>query len=247
MAQTDHPCLRQPDDKTLRLWRYMDFTKFVALISTQKLFFCRLDLFEDPFEGSYSRANIALRPIVYKDWPKDRLEKFTPVMSDIAKWLREWTFVNCWHANEFESDAMWRLYARDEKAVAIETNYDTLSNILPENVFLGLVNYIDYDTQWLPEGNSLYPVMHKRKSFEYEREVRAVIQNIPIDGNNARTGLRNDDVGLYLDIDVEKLARYVYVSPSSPEWFRELTEQMTKKFGLSCEVVKSNLYSKPVY
>ena len=34
------------------IWRYMDFTKYVDLISTKELFFCRSDLLGDPFEGS---------------------------------------------------------------------------------------------------------------------------------------------------------------------------------------------------
>ena len=58
MANVDHPCFRQPENKNLRLWRYMDFTKFVSLIATKKLFFCRSDRFDDPFEGSYSKANV---------------------------------------------------------------------------------------------------------------------------------------------------------------------------------------------
>ena len=35
--------------------------------------------------------------------------------------------VNCWHANDVESEAMWRLYADNGKAVAIETTVDALT------------------------------------------------------------------------------------------------------------------------
>lgn len=74
MADVSHPCFAQPRDGKLRLWRYMNFAKFVSLISTRRLFFCRADLLDDPFEGSYSKINIALRPQVYGDIPKDKLD-----------------------------------------------------------------------------------------------------------------------------------------------------------------------------
>ena len=31
------------------------------------------------------------------------------------------TLVNCWHQNEFESEAMWRLYSENNKGIAIQT------------------------------------------------------------------------------------------------------------------------------
>jgi hypothetical protein len=157
----------------------MDFTKFVSLISSKSLFFCRADLFKDPFEGSYSKANVALRPHVYKDMPSEKLGKMMEQMSSLAKWVREWTYISCWHANEYESAAMWDLYAKTDEAVAIETTYKKLKSVLPGKAFLGLVKYIGYESEWLPEGNTFYPFMHKRKSFEHEKEVRAVIQDLP--------------------------------------------------------------------
>ncbi len=247
MANVDHPCFRQPENNNLRLWRYMDFTKFVALVATKTLFFCRLDHFEDPFEGSYSKANVALRPQVYKDVPKDKLETMMAAIGNFTKWVREWTYVNCWHANEFESAAMWKLYAHTNEALAVETDYQTLSNTLPLKAFLGLVNYIDYETEWLPEGNAFYPSMHKRKSFEHEREVRAVIQELPSNENGIRTGLKNNVDGLHIDIDVGMLVKCVHVSPTSPGWFHSLVNHTAKQFGFSFEVKKSNLYSEPVF
>jgi hypothetical protein len=45
----------------------MDFTKYVSMLDSGSLFFARADLLGDPFEGSSSRANIALRPELYKE------------------------------------------------------------------------------------------------------------------------------------------------------------------------------------
>jgi len=47
----------------------------------------------------------------------------------------------------------------------------------------GLVSYIDYSTQDFPM-NMLEHVVHKRRAFEHEREVRAVVISLP--GNEGR-------------------------------------------------------------
>jgi hypothetical protein len=39
----------QPKNENIKVWRYMDFTKFFHIIETQKLFFARIDKFEDQF------------------------------------------------------------------------------------------------------------------------------------------------------------------------------------------------------
>ena len=139
----------------------MDFTKFVSLISSSNLFFCRADLFKDPFEGSYSKANVVLRPQAYQGLSPEHIDKIISNGATFSKWIREWTYISCWHANEFESAAMWDLYAKTDEAVAIETKYSSLKNVLPDNSFLGLVKYIDYEKDWLPEGNTFYPFTHK--------------------------------------------------------------------------------------
>ncbi len=37
----------------ITLWRYLDLAKFVALLETKAIHFCRGDQFEDQLEGSY--------------------------------------------------------------------------------------------------------------------------------------------------------------------------------------------------
>ncbi len=229
-ATTNHPCFIQPDKEDSRIWRYIDFAKFISLISSRNLFLCRADLFKDPFEGSYSKANVALRPQVYKDITPENLEKMMVQISGFAKWVREWTYINCWHANEFESAAMWDLYAITNEAVAIEATYQKLRNVLPERAFLGLVNYIDYETEWLPEGNSFYPFMHKRKSFEHEKEVRVIIQELPSYGNGIEVGKRNNQLGIKIPIAMNELITTIHVSPTAPAWLVEVVAEVTAKY-----------------
>lgn len=43
-----------PDPDT-RIWRYVDLTKFLDMLSRRKLYFARLDRLGDPFEGAIPR------------------------------------------------------------------------------------------------------------------------------------------------------------------------------------------------
>lgn len=225
----------------------MDFTKFVSLLDQSSLFFCRADLFRDPFEGSYSQANVALRPHIYKDLTQDQISRMLEHQHRFAKWIREWTYISCWHSNQFESAAMWDLYAKTDEAVAIETTYEKLAAALPDNAYLGIVRYIDYQTEWLPEGNTFYPFVHKRSSFEHEREVRAVIQDLPTENNQIAVGQPNDKSGHAVPVVLDSLIDTVHVSPTLPAWLMALVSNVVTKYGLKCAVKKSDLYSSPVY
>ncbi|WP_372014326.1 hypothetical protein [Pseudoxanthomonas sp. 10H] len=225
----------------------MDFTKFVALLDHSSLFFCRADLFRDPFEGSYSKANVALRPQIYKDLPQEQRERMLEQQERFAKWIREWTYISCWHANQFESAAMWDLYAKTDEAVAIETTYEKLAAALSGDAYLGVVRYIDYQTEWLPEGNTFYPFVHKRSSFEHEREVRAVIQDLPVENNQIAVGRPNDTSGRNVEVSLDSLIDTVHVSPTSPAWLMELVSNVAGRYGLKCTVRRSDLYSSPVF
>jgi len=244
-SKKGHPCFQPPADKNIKIWRYMDFTKYVSLLSSKSLFFSRSDLFDDPYEGATSHANIMLRPDVYKD--SSIPEHAFGLMSKFAEWVRQWTFVNCWHMNEHESAAMWKLYAQTNEAVAIQSTYQRLLNCLPENIFVGVVHYIDYETQWLPEGNTMWPFVHKRKSFEHERELRALIQDLPSNEKGIQTGMPNPESCREVSIEPESLIEVVHVSPDSPKWFSELVKNITIKYSFGFEVRHSLLAKTPVY
>jgi hypothetical protein len=247
-ANTTHTCFSQPANHGMRLWRYMDFTKLVWILESSSLFFSRADLFRDPFEGSYAKANLDMRPEVYKDMDQDQRIRMFEHIGRFAKWSREWTYMSCWHANELESAAMWDLYARHgEAVVAIETTYDKLVAVLPENVYVGLIRYIDYQTEWMPESNLFYPYVHKRKSFEHEREVRGLIQELPHKDGKIDVDKRNDKTGLAIGVSLGSFVKTIHLSPISPLWLADLVSRVVEKYEVHCEVRKSDLYSSPVY
>jgi len=80
-----------PRNPSARIWRYMDFTKYVSLLDTGSLYFARSDKLEDPFEGSIARANLRLRPDVYKELTPEHLEHMTRTSAQLTEWIRQWT------------------------------------------------------------------------------------------------------------------------------------------------------------
>src|SRR5215475_712858 len=168
-AIVDHPAFVQPDDKAERIWRYMDFAKFVSLLASNALHFSRIDQFSDPFEGSLSRIeyeklqNLAAAGEADGSIPVEwRGSYFDILMSNVRRSRRR-LYVNCWHRSEFESEAMWRLYAPSGLGVAIQSTYSRLVQALPEKVhngcFVGAVQYTDHHTESIPEGNAFYPAL----------------------------------------------------------------------------------------
>jgi len=47
-----HPSFELPEDLAAPIWRYMDFTKFVAMLESDSLYFARSDRLGDPFEAA---------------------------------------------------------------------------------------------------------------------------------------------------------------------------------------------------
>ena len=246
-ANTDHPILFQNLNGESRLWRYLDFSKFVSLISSKSLFFCRADQFSDPFEGSYPAYNFVHRREVYNDMSDEMFQDVFTQRTAFVKGVKEWTYISCWHANEYESAAMWNLYTKTSDSIAVETTYEKLKNVLPDNVYLGCVNYIDYQLEWLREDSIFSPFIHKRKSFEHENEVRALFFDFPKEDKGKGSRTQNHELGKFFPVRLNELVTAVHISPTAPDWIVEVIVNVCRTYGLSANVKKSDLYSAPVF
>ncbi len=226
------------------LWRFLDFTKFVSLLDRSALFFSRADQLGDPFEGSFSNVNVDLRPYIYQDNLQD-IQK----LAQIHQQLPKFTLVSCWHGNDFESAAMWRLYGREHDGIAIRTDFRSLSESLlgSEDVFIGKVRYVDFNQTFIPEGNAMGPFLYKRISFEHEKEIRALMQDIPLIDGVANVAQTVRDTGRYHETNLSKLINEVVTSPFAHDWFEELVKSVGKRYDLEAPVRKSSLAESPVW
>ena len=249
---SEHPSFPQPDLSDTPVWRYMDFTKLLALLDTRSVYFPRADKLGDPFEGSWPKRNVEGRQIIPPEIPKEAAENYTRAMQGLADMSKAWTTycaVSCWHLSEYESAAMWNLYLSANEGIAIRSTYENLrdSIIDEEPVFVGMVRYIDYDRDVIQNFNLLEPYAHKRKSFEHEREVRAVVLRVPdfADPEHGREPVIEH--GIALEVDVERLISDIYVSPASPAWFRDLVESVVRRYRFDFPVFRSDIDRQPVY
>ena len=178
----EHPLFEPPPSGAV-LWRYLDFTKFVSLLDKQAVFFSRADKLGDPFEGSYTKFNIAIRPTIYGDTIPDHAIQ---QMSDLVRESRRFTLVSCWHWSDHESAAMWRLYSREGDGVAVKTTFGSFAQCFKtdEDVLIGRVNYIDYDSTFIHEDNTLVVSHVRNESFR-----KAPWKTRPVD---TRRNFKND-------------------------------------------------------
>jgi hypothetical protein len=244
-----HPLFEQPENETVNVWRYMDFTKLISLVDSQSLFFPRCDKLGDPYEGSWPRINVDARAQIPAEIVPEARPGWVKMINDrpeISKRLRKCAAINSWHMNDHESAAMWRLYLRSKEGIAVKSNYRNLRDSIcdDEKFYLGAVKYIDYEKEWIDAGNIFSALIHKRKSFEHEREVRAVVIRGDEMAVDSRQSIQD---GLKLKVNVEKLVEKIYVAPSAPNWFADLVRAVMKRYGHSFEVKQSNLDKEPLF
>jgi hypothetical protein len=249
-SEINHECFVAPVNKDVKIWRYMDFTKFISLLETESLFLSRADKFEDPYEGSWSKPNIERRPNSYAPHIPTLTEPVIRSISRFSRTMRSWTYINCWHMNERESAAMWKLYARTNEAVTIQSSYAKLHGLLPQDTYVGVVNYIDYDLHHMPDGNILWPYVHKRLSFEHERELRVFAVEFPTP-NDDEDGIDlkkdNPSPGRFVQIDLAELIERVHVSPTAPTWFFKLVSSVIRRYGYGFDVTQSDMTATPLF
>jgi hypothetical protein len=233
------------DDK--RLWRYMDLCQFLSLIESRTvsgrsipakcsghLYFCSLHQLRehhDEWEGVLSET---ARQEIDKDALASELRESYDLMNTTTRIL-------CWHKDEYESVAMWKLYTSGKDGIAMQTTVGRLKQALStdsNSTMLGCVTYIDYATS--PTENSYdltHHIFQKRTSYAHESEVRAVI---PICEDS-----RNTPRGIKVEVDLSVLIERLVLSPQYPKWAVKSLENVIDKAGLSVKLESSDLLKRP--
>lgn len=243
-----HPSFEEPEDPKAQIWRYLDLAKFLSLLEKSALYFCRVDLLGDPFEGSRPRGEDAFWESTLKqdDTKKDIVEHNKRVINEFRRKSRQRMYANCWHLNNHESAAMWHVYSRDAASIALQSTFERLRDCLPDSIHIGIVKYIDYETESVPFGNLFDYFLHKRKSFEHERELRALIstESVTVDGK-ATWDVPSEQPGIEVSVDLPQLIKQVVIAPEAPSWFLDLVVKVVKRYGFGLEVRQSSLSAEP--
>ncbi|OCB77918.1 DUF2971 domain-containing protein [Flavobacterium crassostreae] len=225
-----NPDIKLPEDPDTIVWKYLDLSKFLDLLMSKKLFMSRSDKFEDQYEGTFSEPT-------YEEIKK--LSANNPDFLNYYKTHREKVAISSWHLNEYESFAMWQIFTQNSEGLAIQSTISRLQKALnPETnyaQYIGEVNYIDYKKEYIPFDDLFFPFLFKRKSFQYEKEVRIITD---VKQNNITL---ND--GLKINVDINLLIEKIYIHPKSENWYKNLVIALVKELGFDFEIDKSDLES----
>lgn len=245
----EHECFPQPVDTSVRVWRYLDLAKFVWLLENRKIYFSRLDLLNDPHEGTTPRLLALLRDQQFREAGAEVLAAHIPKFNQQS---RKSMYVNCWHWGGAESEAMWRLYCPNESGIAIQTTYEKLAISIESDptCYIGMVTYLDYESEGFPLNNAFYPVMHKRISFQHEQEVR-LVKSLPEYWKLQEDGLQIGDspAGVSIDWSPEATIDSIYVNPYAPEFYHDVVRTIVRRIApmLEQQVCWSQMRAAPVY
>ena len=81
-----------------------------------------------------------------------------------------WLF-NCWHLNDSESDAMWKIYAKNVGGIAICSTTGRLKSSLsdPRPIFIGKIKYINFAADAEEFDIIVRRFMRKNNAFSHEQ------------------------------------------------------------------------------
>ncbi len=276
-----HPTFRLPPNMDGKIWQYMELAEFVSMLHRKALFFVKANKLRDPYEGIMPQFNNLIRSPGYskenqqqshsQEQSNPNIQKLPQITIQQFQLYRELVLINPWHYNEYESAAMWNLYSHENAGIAIQSTTRKLSKCFDDNkedtIWIGKVQYLDFSKDGANEWDNLIQAfVTKRKSFEYENEIRAVTC-MPADANLSKesivkTANREDlffssspkdrvinpkdltDKGKYVSADLQTLIEKVYIAPYAEPWFEEVLESLLSKYELNTTTVtKSDLYT----
>jgi len=254
------------------VWRYMSFGKFISLMTYHALWFSKLNILQDTYEG--------LIPEKVKQQMHEKNQRFkcqfnTPEFHrQIDAWPnkneddgRELLVVNCWFLGESESERMWSEYGGSAEAVAIKATIGRLAKYVfvpnDEHVsHIGLVSYVDHDTHEMTayEAHQAHEraFLKDKKRFSHEQEIRIVTVNVKTTGCVSMEGkpytaeqvagkdMNNfENPGLYVGVHLDGLLTEVLVSPNAQDWFEKLVRRIVELSKLAAPVSRSKANEQP--
>ncbi|HLP69654.1 MAG TPA: DUF2971 domain-containing protein [Rhizobium sp.] len=227
------------------LWKYFRFERFLSTLAESRLYFASANQFIDPFEGAVA-VQLNVPP------PDPRYAEMESVEHAFFQ-LKRLTKISCWHRADYESDAMWKLYAGEHKGIAICTTPDRMRaafkpfRLKPEygveDLWGGPVQYVDLTRVRMRRLAMLDRFFFKHKAFEWEREYRLAISVRMAE----EFGVRVPEHGIFVDVDLPTLIERIVLGSTTTEAERATVAQHVAAAGLSDRLELSTLLGHPRY
>jgi hypothetical protein len=146
---------------------------------------------------------------------------------------------------------MWGLYVKRNDGIAIKSTFAKLRECFAktaEPIYLGKVAYIDYHRGEVAGSSVFSPFLYKRKSFEHEHEIRAVLSKLPVTATGGLDlSLKPIDCGVKVEVDLSVLVEAIHLAPTAPKWIVDTVESVIGRYGYKFNVVPSKLDEQPLY
>lgn len=243
------------------LWKYLDLYKFLFLIQENKIFFSRLDQFDDPLEGlsdriifdkylfdstsCFEELNPAI-PLEHRKMTVDRAKWGLEKIKEAALITQVSQYASCWYISNRESMAMWNLYSNcDSVALRFEAKYliktikEESEKITDPNYDYMVVGNVCYRDLYPPDpyknsNNGLpnmYSVNKKDTCYAHEKEFRFVVN---------RKKPNRKIIGFELNIPkLSTLNFNIITHPKMEDWKYKLLKRLLENYDLNKKMTKS--------
>lgn len=272
MPYKDHEAFDAPNWKKT-IWRYISIPQLISILDGSALYFNRADKFDDPFEGTLPKKNI-------EELDSELGDEMLPEEAEVVGFLTKedvwWenpnirtqisiyqkiSYINCWHVKEHESVSMWEANSVSNSGVVIKSKAEALRNAFDaygqHDIYIGKVNYIDFQHESIPETNILRTYNYKRQGFDHENELRAVLIKPPVDnyphlddvshGDRVTLQWDSQPTGQFVKVLIERLIDEIRPHPNAPPWHKEILETLVNEFDYQISVRESSLSAVPSY
>ena len=227
------------------LWKYLRPERFINTLETRTMYFASANQFEDDFEGA-----VAVQMDRSTEDPRYR-EMEWPEKAFFA--LKRLTKISCWNCADYESDAMWKLYAMQNKGIAICTTPERMRaafkpfRLKPdsgvEDMWAAPVTYVDLTQVRMKNTEMLKRFFYKHRAFELEREFRLAISLRQAE----EYGVQVPEDGISVEVDLDLLVDRIVLGSSTPPEQRKDIIGRVDHAGLGDRLGRSTLLGHPRY
>lgn len=236
---TPDQLIHTPSDSQT-IWRYMDLTKFLALMMTSRLYLSPVSSFPDKYEMRW--------PCKFAEALLKQLPSFLRAGGvDQLAGLRERMYANCWCAGSHELSHLWTEFA-PQGGVAIRSSIRSLKSAIADEsrrINIGTVRYVDYSGDWKPTALGWKEVAFlKRREFLAQYEVRILYAAIPEHISDLEALFSPQETS-GAKVCLSTLIEEIVVSPGLEDWVKETVAELCRRCGVSAPVKKSTLFGQP--
>lgn len=234
----------EPLARDEQLWRYFSTERILWFLEHSLLHFAAATQFIDPFEGAVA--------VQSPDLPMDPRYAEMEFGEKAFQELKRLTKVSCWHRADYESDAMWKLYADQSKGVAVCSTPERMETAFrpfrlspeygAEDIWCGAVRYQDLMKVRMETG-MMKRFFFKHQAFAWEREFRLAISVRSAE----EFGVKVPELGILVSVDSGALIERVMLGPALSQADRSAITECARKAGLGDRIVQSSLLGRPRY